>query len=193
MMFHNIIILFNYFSIINNNFLIIIHPRADQYFLHTQNVQCAWWNMNCLFSVDLMPIDVRIYMFLNKTPTNNFPFASFPLVQLLLIVLSVNVTYISNGSLQWVAYSQGRVSAGSRAHLVIESGPSNNSHILTFCVSRLVYFLSLLLLLSFLFEFLLHYPLLLLSFIVVILCNNLEFIFVIQSLSLLHSYFPLAP
>ena len=122
-MFHNIIILFNYFlNIINkliwNSFLIIIHPRAEQYFLHTQNVQCVWWNMNCLFSVDFMAIDVRIYMFLNKTSTNNFPFASFPLVQFLLIVLSVKVTYISNDCLAWVAYSQGRASAGSRAHLV---------------------------------------------------------------------------
>ena len=87
--------------------------------LHTQNVQCAWWNMNCLFSVDLMPIDVRNYMFLNKTPTNNFPFANFPLVQLLLIVLSVKITDISNGSPAWVAYSQGRALVGSRAHRVI--------------------------------------------------------------------------
>ena len=128
-MFHNTLIMFNYFAIINkkliwNNFLIIIHARAEQYFLQTQNVQCAWWNMSCLFSVDLMPIDVRIYMFLNKTPTNNFPFASFPLVQFLLIVLSVKVTAISNRSLAWVAYSQGRASAGSRAHLVIKYGPS---------------------------------------------------------------------
>ena len=81
--------------------------------------------MNCLFSVDLMPIDVRINMFLNKTPTNNFPFASFPLVQFLLIILSVKVTYISNEGLPLVAYSQGRAPASSRAHLmVIEFGPS---------------------------------------------------------------------
>ena len=92
-----------------------------QYFLHTQNGQCAWWNMNCLFSVDLIPIDVRIYMFLNKTPTISFPFASFPLMQFLLIVLFAKVSY---DALPWVAYSQGRASAGSRAHLVIESGPS---------------------------------------------------------------------
>ena len=108
-MFHNIIILFNYFWIINNklienNFLIIIHARAEHYFLHTQNVQCAWWSMNCLFSVDLILINVRLYMFLNKTPTKNLPFASFPLVQFLSIVLFVKVTYISNGSLAWVAY-----------------------------------------------------------------------------------------
>ena len=38
----------------------------------------------------LLSIDVRIYMFLHKTPTNNFPIASFPLVQFLLIVLSVS-------------------------------------------------------------------------------------------------------
>ena len=43
-----------------------------------------------------MPIDVRIYMFLNITLTNNLPFESFPLVQFLLIVLFVKVTYISN-------------------------------------------------------------------------------------------------
>ena len=47
-----------------------------------------------------------------------FFFASFPLVQFLL-----TVTDISNGSLAWVASSQGRASAGSRAYLVIESGP----------------------------------------------------------------------
>ena len=72
-----------------------------------------------------MPIDVRIHMFLNKTRTNNLPIASFPLVQFLSIALSVKVGYISNGILTWVAYYQGRASAGSRAHLVIESGPSN--------------------------------------------------------------------
>ena len=71
-----------------------------------------------------MPIDVRIDMFLNKTPTNNFPFASFPLVQFLLTVLSVKVTSISNGILAWVAYSQRHASAGSRAYLVIEFGSS---------------------------------------------------------------------
>ena len=81
-------------------------------------------NVNCLFSVDLMPIGVKIYMFLNKTPTNKFRFASFPLVQFLLIVLSVEVTSINNGTQAWVAYSQGRASAGSHAHLVIEFGPS---------------------------------------------------------------------
>ena len=78
----------------------------------------------CLFSVDLMPIDVRIYMFLKKTPRNNFPFASFPLVQFLLIVLPLKVTSISNGSTAWVAGSQGRAWAGSCAHLVIEFDPS---------------------------------------------------------------------
>ena len=92
--------------------------------LHTRNVQCVCWKMNCLFSVDLMAIDVRIYIFLNKTLTNNFPFERFPLVQCLLIVLSIEVTYISNGCQGWVAYSQGRASAGSHAHLVIEFGPS---------------------------------------------------------------------
>ena len=71
-----------------------------------------------------MPIDVRIYMFLNKTPTNNFLLASFTLVQFLLIVLSVKGTYIRNGSQAWVAHSEGRALAGSRAHLVVESGPS---------------------------------------------------------------------
>ena len=45
-----------------NILLIIIHARAEQNFFHTQNVQCTWWNMNCLFFVDLMPIDVRIYV-----------------------------------------------------------------------------------------------------------------------------------
>ena len=49
--------------------------------------------MNCLFSVDLMLIDASIHTFLNKTPPNNFPFESFPLVQFLLVVLSVKVTY----------------------------------------------------------------------------------------------------
>ena len=63
-------------------------------------------------------------MFFNKTPTNNYFFSSFPLVQFLLIVLSVKVTYINNEILAWVAYSQGRASAGSRAYLVIESDPS---------------------------------------------------------------------
>ena len=46
----------------------------------------------------------------------------FPL-QFLLIVLSVKVTYISNRSQAWVAYSQRRASGGSHAHLVIESDP----------------------------------------------------------------------
>ena len=46
------------------------------------------------FSIDSIPIDVRIHTFLNKTPTNNFSFESFPLGQFLLIVLSVKVTYI---------------------------------------------------------------------------------------------------
>ena len=108
--------MFNYFSIINNKliqniFLIIIHARVEQYFLHTQNISCAWWNMNCLFSIDFMPIDVRIYMFLNKTLSNNVPFESFPLLQFLLIVLCVKVTYISNGSQTLVAHSQRRASA----------------------------------------------------------------------------------
>ena len=67
-----------------------------------------------------MPIDVRISMFLNKTPTNDFLFASFPLVQFLFKVLSVKGTYISNANLACVAYTLGRGSAGSRAHLVIE-------------------------------------------------------------------------
>ena len=76
------------------------------------------------FSIDLIPIDVRIYTFLNKTPKNNYLFESFPLVQFLLIVLSVKVTYIRNECLAWVAYSQGRASNNSRAHQVIESRPS---------------------------------------------------------------------
>ena len=80
--------------------------------------------MNCLFSIDLMLIDARIHTFLNKTPTNNFPFESFPLVQFLLIVLSVKVTYNRNECVARVAYSQGCASDDSRAHLVIESGPS---------------------------------------------------------------------
>ena len=45
-------------------------------------------------------------------------------MQFLLIVLSVKVTYIRNGCLAWVAYSQGCASDDSRAHLVIESGSS---------------------------------------------------------------------
>ena len=76
------------------------------------------------FSIDLIPIDVRIHTFLNKTPTKNFPFESFPLGEFLLIVLSVKVTYIKNASLAWVAYSQGRASDYSRAYLVIGSSPS---------------------------------------------------------------------
>ena len=80
--------------------------------------------MNCLFSVDLILIDARVLPFLNKTPADNFPFISFSSVQFLLIVLFVKVTYIRNGCLAWVAYSQGRASDDSRAHLVIESGPS---------------------------------------------------------------------
>ena len=66
-----------------------------------------------------MLIDARIHRFLN-----NFPFESFRLVQFLLMVLSVNVTYIRNGCLAWVAYSQGRTSDDSRAHLLIEFDPS---------------------------------------------------------------------
>ena len=61
-------------------------------------------------------------MFLNKIPANHFPFASFPLVQFLLIVFPLKVTSISNTCPAGVAYSQGRAWAGSRAHLVIESG-----------------------------------------------------------------------
>ena len=80
--------------------------------------------MNCLFSVDLMLIEARIHTFLKKIPTNNIPFKSFALVQFLLIDVSVKVTYIRNGCLTWVAHSQGRASDDSRAHLVIESGPS---------------------------------------------------------------------
>ena len=76
------------------------------------------------FSIDLIPIDVRIHTFFNKTRTNNFPIESFSLQQFLLIVLSVKVTYIRNGCLAWVAYSQGRALDDSRAILVIESGPS---------------------------------------------------------------------
>ena len=95
----------------------IIHARAEQYFLQARNVQYAWWNMNCLFFIDLIPIDVKIHTFLNKTPTKNFSFESFPLVQFLLIILPVKVTYNRNG---WVAYSQGRASDDSRAHLVSE-------------------------------------------------------------------------
>ena len=75
-------------------------------FLQARNVQYAWWNMNWLFSVDLMLIDARIHTFLNKIPTKNFPFENFPLVQFLLIILSIKVTYIRNGCLAWVAYSQ---------------------------------------------------------------------------------------
>ena len=76
------------------------------------------------FSIDLTSIDVRIHTFLNKTPTNNFPFESFPLGKCLLIVLSVKVTYIRNWRLAGVAYSQGLALDDSRAHLVIESDPS---------------------------------------------------------------------
>ena len=71
-----------------------------------------------------MPIDVRIHMFLNQTPTNNFPFASFPLVQFLLIVLPLKFTSIKNECPAWVAYCQGHAWAASHTHLVIESGPS---------------------------------------------------------------------
>ena len=80
--------------------------------------------MDYRFSIDLMPIDVRIYMFFNPTPTNIFPFASFPFVQFLLIVLPFKVTSIKKGVSAWVAYFQGRASAGSHAHLVIKSGTS---------------------------------------------------------------------
>ena len=38
--------------------------------------------------------------------------------------MSSKVTYIRNGCLAWVAYSQGRALDDSRAILVIESGPS---------------------------------------------------------------------
>ena len=97
--------------------------------------------LSSIFSIDLIAIDVRIYMFFDKTPTNNFPFASFSLVQFLLIVLSVKVTSISNGSLAWVAYSQGCASAGSRAHLVIEPGPSiERTHIFSLLlISELIF------------------------------------------------------
>ena len=69
------------------------------------------------FSTDLIPIDVRIHTFLNKTPKYNFLFESFPLVQFLLIFLFVEDTYIRNGCLASVAYSQGRASHDSRALL----------------------------------------------------------------------------
>ena len=71
----------------------IIHARAEQYFLQPRNVQYA------PFSTDSIPIDVIIYTFLNKTPTNNFPFKSFSLRKFLVIVLSIKVTYIRNGCL----------------------------------------------------------------------------------------------
>ena len=64
--------------------------------------------MNCLFSVDLMLIDARIHTFLNKTPTNNFPFESFPLVQFLLIVLCISYIYY-----KWMS-SVGCILSGAR-------------------------------------------------------------------------------
>ena len=63
-----------------------------------------------------MLVNVRIYMFLNKIPRNNFLFVSFPLVQFLLIVSPLKVTSISNGSPAGVAYSQGRAEQ-VRAHI----------------------------------------------------------------------------
>ena len=89
----------------------------------TFNAYDETWNV---FSLAMSCQSTWEFMFLNKTPTNNFPFANFPLVQFLLIVFSVKVTHISNGTLASVAYSQGRASADSRAHLVIESGPLIN-------------------------------------------------------------------
>ena len=84
----------------------------------------AWWNMNCLSPSIWFQSMWEFIRFLKKTPTNDFPFESFPLGQFLLTVLSVKVKYIRNWCSAWVAYSQGRASDDSRAHLVIEFGPS---------------------------------------------------------------------
>ena len=57
------------------------------------------------------------------TKHQQFPLCKF-FVSAIFINSFVRQSHISNGSLAWVAYSQGRASADSRAHLVIEFGPS---------------------------------------------------------------------
>ena len=66
----------------------------------------------------------RENLYVSPQNTNKpFPLCKFS-VSAIFIHSFVRQSHFSNGIQAWVAYSQGRASAGSRAHLVIKSGYS---------------------------------------------------------------------
>ena len=94
--------LFTIHNFFKSNYFILMHENYCDYtcrrwaaFFPSAKRSIRVMKHELPFSVDSIPIDVRIHTFLNKT-LQTISSLSFPLVQFLLIILSVKVTYGRN-------------------------------------------------------------------------------------------------